>query len=92
MSKVLISSKNDENHDFEYLGSRIVEWSKGLENVKVQVGHDKRMLVNSELDTFDLCILCITPGEFTNEEEQSVINLIDKGKNLFGIHKFFSTD
>lgn len=26
--KVLILSKNDEFHDFEYPGSRIVEWSK----------------------------------------------------------------
>lgn len=63
-----------------------------MKNVKVQVAHDKRMLVSGELDSFDLCILCMTPWEFTNEEEQSVVDFVDKGKNLFGIHSVICVD
>jgi len=83
-SKILILSKNDQHHKLETLGSMIVEWTKDLEDIEIEVSHDRNML--SKLSGFDLCIFCVTPGEFTNEEEKSLVDFVEGGKNLLAVH------
>jgi type 1 glutamine amidotransferase len=83
-SKVLILSQNDRHHKLENLGSMIVEWTADLEDVEIEVSHDRSTI--SELDDFELCIFCVTPGEMTNEEEQSLADFVNSGKDLLPVH------
>ena len=82
-SKVLILSKNDQHHKLETLGSMIVEWTNALD-LEVEVTHDRDML--SKLGDFNLCIFCVTPGEMTSKEEQSLVDFVEDGKKLLAVH------
>ncbi len=84
--KVLILSKNDRYHLLEELGSKILDWLKELEEVRTEVSHDKGILASRELDTCDICILCTTMGDLTAEQEEGIVEFVEDGKNLFGIH------
>lgn len=83
-SKILILSRNDQYHKLEVLSSMIVEWTKGFEDIELEVSHNIDML--AELSGFDLCIFCVTPTELTNEEEQSLGDFVESGKNLLAVH------
>ncbi len=85
-ARVLILSKNDQWHPLEELGSMIVNWSQELEGVEIEVSHDKEILASGKLDTCDVCILCATVGELTDEQEQAVVDFVEKGKGLFAVH------
>ena len=85
-TKALILSKNDQHHPLEELGSKIVDWSKELEDFETEVSHDKEMLANGQLEPYDICILCTTVGELTAAQEQGVADFVDNGKNLLGVH------
>lgn len=85
-ARILILSKNDRYHPLEELGSRIVDWSKELEDVETEVSHDKGILADGKLDAYDICILCTTMDDLTAEQEQGIVDFVDNGKNLFGIH------
>jgi len=84
-SKVLILSKNDQYHKLEALGSMIVEWSKELKNVDIKVSHENSVL--SELDGFDLCVLCITASDLiTERESQALADFVASGNKLLAVH------
>ena len=84
-SKVLILSQNDQHHKLETLGSMIVEWTKDLEDIEIEVSHDMDML--SKLSGFDLCLFCATPGQqLTNETEESLVDFVEGGKSLLAVH------
>jgi len=83
-SKVLILSQNDQHHKLEDLGSMIVEWMKDLEDIEMEVSHDRDMIL--KLADFDLCIFCATPSEMTNEEEQALTDFVAGGKDLLAVH------
>jgi len=85
-AKVLILSKSDQWHPLEELGSMIVNWSKELEGIEAEVSHDKEILAGGKLDSYDVCILAITVGELTDEQEQSLVDFVEEGKGLFCIH------
>ena len=85
MPKISILSRNDQHHKLEDIGSMIVEWTKELEDIEIEVSHDNNTL--RKLSGFDLCILCFTPGgELTDEEEKSLVDFVEGGKNLLAVH------
>ena len=83
-SKILILSRNDQHHKLEDLSSMIVEWTKDFEDFQLEVSHDIDML--AKLSSFDLCIFCVTPSELTNEEEKSLVDFVESGKDLLAVH------
>jgi len=83
LSKVLILSQDDQYHKLETLGSLIVEWTKEL-NLDIQISHEKDAIF--KLKDFDLCLLCMTVGKFTDEEEQALVDFVKAGKSLFAFH------
>ena len=85
-ARVLILSKSDQWHPLEKLGSMIMGWSKELEGIETEVTHDKEILASGKLDTCDVCILCATIGELADEQEQSIVDFVEKGKGLFALH------
>ena len=84
--KVLILSMNDRYHLLEELGSKILDWLKELGDVQTEFRHDKAILASGELDTYDICILCTTMDDLTVEQEGGIVDFVEGGKNLFGIH------
>jgi len=85
-ARVLILSKNDQWHPLEELGARIVDWAGELEGVEAEVSHDRGILTSGKLDTYEVCLLCTTMRELTDEQEQALVNFVERGKGLFGIH------
>lgn len=85
-ANVLIVSKNDQWHPLEELGAMIVGWSKELGGIEAEVSHDMEILTRGKLDTCDVCILPITVGELTDEQEQALVDFVENGKGLFGLH------
>jgi len=85
-AKALILSRNDRYHPLEELGSKILDWLKELKDVRTEVSHDKGILASGELDACDICILCTTMDDLTVEQEKGIVDFVEDGKNLFGIH------
>ncbi len=85
-AKILILSRDDQYHQLQELGSRIVDWIRRLEGVKIEVAHDGEMLAAGRLSPYDICILCTSMSDLTDEQEEDIIDFVDDGKKLFGIH------
>jgi hypothetical protein len=84
--RILILSENDRWHPFEELSSRIVDWSGELKGVELEVSHDRGVLAGDKLEAYDVCVLCITMGELTDEQEQAIVDFVEGGRGLFAIH------
>ena len=82
-SKALLLSKSDQDHKLETLGSLIMEWAKDLD-VDFFVSHEKDAI--KKLKDFDICLLCITTTQLSDEEEQSLMDFVKSGKSLFAFH------
>jgi len=91
-TKALVLSQNDRYHPHEELGSRIIDWSKELGGIDMEVSHDKDILASGKLDPYDVCILCATMSDLTSEQEHGIVDFVDDGKNLFGIHSVTVVD
>jgi type 1 glutamine amidotransferase len=83
---LLILSRDDQYHQLQELGSKIVDWIGGLEGIKIEVAHDGEILTDGRLSSYDICILCTALSDLTDEQEEGIIDFVDDGKKLFGIH------
>jgi len=86
VAKVLILSQNDQHHHLEELGFEIVDWTRGLQNLVMEVSHDKEILRDGGLDRHDVCIICASMDDITAEQERGIVKFVKKGGRLLGIH------
>ncbi len=86
MVKALILSRDDQYHRLQELGLKIVDWTERLEGIKTEVSHDGEILAGGRLSPYDICILCTALSDLTEEQEQGILDFVDDGKKLFGIH------
>jgi type 1 glutamine amidotransferase len=84
LSNILLLSQDDQFHKLETLGSLIVDWSKELSDIDMQVSHDMDMLL--KLNGFNLCLLCLTVSQLNDEEEQALVDFVKSGNRLFAFH------
>lgn len=85
-SSILILSQNDQHHPLEELGDLMLEWIEPLEGITADIHHDKQILAASELDSYDVCILCTTVSELTDAQEKGIVSFVQGGKTAIGIH------
>lgn len=83
-SNVLLLSQDDQYHKLVMLGSLIVEWSKEIKDIDIQITHDKEMLL--KLNDFNICILCLTTTQLSIEEEKALADFVNSGNSLFVFH------
>ncbi|UCD73641.1 MAG: ThuA domain-containing protein [Candidatus Bathyarchaeota archaeon] len=84
--KMLILSRDDQYHQLQELGLKIVDWIERLEGIKIEVAHEGEILADGRLSPYDICILCTAMSDLTEEQEEGIIDFVDDGKKLFGIH------
>ncbi len=84
-SKILILAQNDEYHPLETLGEMIVGWLKdeGFDDVTLT---GDRSILTSNLDQYELLILCMTMSKIPAAEEDAIVSFVENGKELMGIH------
>lgn len=84
--KMLVLSRDDRYHQLQELGLKIVDWMGELEGINTEVSHDEEILAGGRLSPYDVCILCTAMNDLTDEQEEGMIDFVDDGKKLFGIH------
>lgn len=83
-SKVLILAQSDKYHPLEILGEMMSGWLKG-EKIEVTLSKDRSTL-SSDLNQYNLLVFAMTAGKLSQAEEDALVNYVDGGKRLFGIH------
>jgi len=83
-TKVLLLSQDDQYHKLETLGSLIIDWTKELSDIEIQVSHEKDALLG--LKDFDLCLLCLTVNQLSDEEGKALADFVKSGKSVFAFH------
>jgi type 1 glutamine amidotransferase len=84
--RVLILSQDDRWHRLEDLGERMANWSRDLHDVSAEITHDPEVLAGSKLKTCDVCVLCATMGELSDSQERGIVDFVNQGGALFGVH------
>lgn len=83
--KILILAQNDEYHPLETLGEMMLGWLKDEGFGDVTLTGDRSALT-SDLDQYDLLILCMTMNKIPAPEEDAIVSFVEDGKKLMGIH------
>jgi len=84
-SKILILAQNDQWHPLEDLGAMMADWLKDAGFNDVTLTKD-RAVITGDISEYDLLVLCMTPGKFSPEEENALVDYVENGKKLMGLH------
>jgi len=63
----------------------MADWLKDAGFNDVTLPKD-RAVITGDISEYDLLVLCMTPGKFSPEEENALVDYVENGKKLMGLH------